>query len=418
MDRLLESPEYKDLCPNTKSKVYWWQLNPNRPVVLERRVHNNIFKEALSRYGCYSGISRKTGLNRKTISSYCRLSLRFKVGDLIRILRSIDMNPNDVNAHIKMISDVESPVLPFDMNTPDSSEIIAAFLSDGHLPKDSYAKPMYCAGEEELHLRLVILCKKIFGRFSVQTKMGHKSLITRFPSVIGDALELAGVPRGDKRRKNQFLPKHIFCGSDAVVAAYLRRAFDDEGDVHVSSSKKAIRLTRSVDCGDIYKNMGIEKQKWKYGVVDDAPMNNLILGECLLLRRMGIDARLYKEGIYRSINGRTTAKWRLQISQQDGLKTFSENIGFTHTTKKCKLKQAIKSYKRKKSPNGIMNKTIWEYVLYLSEKNGTFTFGDIGRRLQLLGMNSNYAGAFLSIFLKDKRIRKIKRGIYVINKNN
>jgi hypothetical protein len=234
---------------------------------------------------------------------------------------------SETNGRIIEIGALKKPLLPFNLKSPEGAEIIAAFFSDGHIPKISFKNPMYCAGEKELHARLISSCKKIFGEFNGRIRAGHNALQTRFPIPIGTALERAGVPRGDKRLINPFLPKYILTGNNRLKSAYLKRAFDDEGDIHISKIKRAVRLTRSADARASHQSEKITPQRWTYGF-SNTPINNLIMGEYLLLRKMGIDARLYPEGLYLSRNGRMTAKWRIQIAQQDNVIRFAEKIGF------------------------------------------------------------------------------------------
>jgi len=415
MDKLSVISEYKTKSPKTKMIINWWQLFPSHKIVLEPNYQKEIFGKAIKKAGNYSALAKKIYVPRKAISACYRLKRNPTIEYLIKIANYVEIPNNKINNKIIEIASLKNPKLPFNLNNPKGAEIIAAFLSDGHIPRHPSKNPMYCAYERELHLRLISLCNEIFGDFKIKITTGHKSLLSRYPCPIGSALEFAGVPRGDKRKSNPFLPVTILNSDKSIRAAYLRRVFDDEGNVYVSKSKKAICLSRSMDCSHKYGSVNLKKQKWLYGF-SDIPINNLILGEYLLLKELGIDAKLYPEGIYRSINERTTAKWRIQIAQQDNLKLFDEKIGFNHTKKKEKLILAIKSYKRRKSSHGYMEKIIWEYILQLSKRKKFITFKDIGKKLVLLGVTYDFAGTFLRKFLKANKIRKIKRGVYVVNR--
>jgi hypothetical protein len=412
MDKWLDFSEYKKICCG-KEVINWWQLFPNHSVTLEPEYQTQILKDALQKVGNYSSLSRELHLPRKTISACYQLKQKLTVAYLIKILKYTNRPLSDANSKFIEIVGLKRPKLPFVLSNPESAEIIAAFLSDGHLPIKSYKNPMYCAYERELHDRLILLSKKVFGEFDVETKAGHNSPLTRFPCPIGTALELAGVPRGDKRRKNSPLPKVVIGGSEDLQCAYLRRVFDDEGDVQVSNSKRAVRITRSTDATDIYAGSNFQKQKWLYGV-SNTPINNLILGEYLLLKKAGIDARLYREGVYRSISGRTTVKWRIQIAQQDNLRLFAEKINFNLLEKKEKLNLAIHSYIHKKTANGVTEKIIWAHVFQLSKQKKFISFGDVGKKLISLGLSYDFAGVFLRKFVKSGRIEKLKRGVYVV----
>lgn len=417
MDRLLDFSEYMKSCPRTKTTTNWWQLLPTHSIKLEEEYQKPLLDEALSEAGSYTELAKRTRLHRKAISAFVSLKKTPSVGGLKAILSFLGRNPKEANGRILELAGIRSPKLPFDIGNPQGAEITAAFLSDGHLPKIPFKNPMYCALEEELHLRLIKLTQHVFGDFSPQIKPGHKSPLTRFPCPIGTSLERAGVPRGDKRRKNPFIPRHILLGNEQMQINYVRRVFDDEGDVCISNIKRAVRLTRSTDAGDLYASTELEKQRWIYGDIN-SPTNNLITGECLLLRKLGIDAKLYREGIYRSANGRTTAKWRIQIAQQDNLKRFAEKIGFNHSEKSRKLAIAISSFKKKKSPNGFTEKIVLEHVLRMSRKKDTISFKDIGDKLVALGMDYDSAGRFLKTFIKKNVLVKVKRGAYIVKRND
>jgi len=414
MDKLSVISEYKMKSPETKMIVNWWQLFPSHKIALEPNYQKEIFGKAIKKAGDYSALEKKINVPRKAISACYRLKRNPTIKYLIKIANYVEIPNNEINNKIIEIASLKNPKLPFDLNNPEGAEIIAAFLSDGHIPGHPSKNPMYCAYEKELHLRLISLCNEIFGDFKIKITSGNKSLLSRYPCPIGSALELAGVPRGNKGKSNSFLPIAILNGNKSVQTAYLRRVFDDEGHVCFSKSKKAICLSRSMDCSAKYSPVNLKSQKWLSGF-PDIPTNNLILGEYFLLKELGIDAKLYPEGLYRSINKKTSAKWRIQIAQQDNLKLFAEKIGFNHTKKKTKLSQALKSYKRRKSSHGYTEKIIWRYVLQLSKRKNFITFEDIGKKLVLLNMTYDFAGTFLRKFLKDKRIRKIKRGVYVVN---
>ncbi len=417
MVRLLEFSEYKALSPKTKTITNWWQLYPTTSIKLNVEYQREIFGDAVNKAGNYSALAKQLHISRKCMSACHRLERLPAVECLAKVLRYLRRDLNEASGRIIEIGGLKKPLLPFNLKSPEGAEITAAFLSDGHLPKLPFKNPMYCANEKELHARLISLCKKIFGEFNGRIKAGHNALLTRFPVPIGIALERAGVPRGDKGIRNPFLPRHIFTGNNKLKSAYLKRAFDDEGDVHISKIKRAIRLTRSVDAGEFHKSEKIKPQRWCYGF-SDTPINNLIMGEYLLLRKIGIDARLYPEGLYLSKSGKTTAKWRIQIAQQDNVVRFAEKIGFNHSEKMKKLRRAMNSYLRKKSPDGATERKVDGFIERLSKQKRTITFKDIAKKMVMMGMTYDYAGYFLKKSVDKHKLEKIRRGVYIVIKNN
>lgn len=416
MDKLLGFSEYKDKCPKVETRIDWWRLYPGHSIIISQKSQDMLLRKALKKSGNCSSLAQKMGTTRTTIKGLYHGKRTFRIRSLSKLLYYLGEDPDHINDEIVEISGLKRPKLPFMMDTPEGAEVVAAFLSDGHLPKKAFRNPMYCACEEELHNGLISACKKVFGTFEVEVRKGHKSLLTRFPCAIGSALRLAGVPEGDKGLRNPFLPRNILLDAERIQTAYLRRVFDDEGDVSFSQSKRAIRLTRSTVIGANSPPRSIEPERWVYGI-RDTPINNLILGEYLLLRKLGIDAKLYREGIYMARNKRVSAKWRIQIAQQDNLRLFSEKIGFSHSLKSQKLKNALDSYKMKQSSNGATEQIIWRHTLELSKRKEQFTFKDIGKKLISLGLSYDFAGKFLRKFLKAGRITKIRRGVYIVNRD-
>jgi hypothetical protein len=243
MDKCLTLSSYLKKVPTTKTEINWWELSPSHPVVLDPHYQKKILDRAVKKAGSYTLLGTAIKIPRQALSACHRLRRPPSLGYLKRILQYLEADYGEANNDILEIARLKNPKLPFKLNTPEGAEVMAAFLSDGHIPKESIKNPMYCAYEKELHLRLIRVCKNIFGAFDAHIKMGHKSLITRFPVPIGKSLVLGGVPAGSKVVKNPFLPRSIIEGNEKIRTAYLRRVFDDEGDVHLSASKKAVRLT-------------------------------------------------------------------------------------------------------------------------------------------------------------------------------
>jgi hypothetical protein len=138
-----------------------------------------------------------------------------------------------------------------------------------------------------------------------------------------------------------------------------------------------------------------------------------LFGEQLLLHELGIDARMYLEGVYKSQRGRVTVKWRLQIAQQDSLRRFAEIINFNLKNKRKKLFNVLKSYKVNEFPNGEAEKFAIEVLGPIYKKKGCFSFGDLGKKLGKIGKTYDLAGYYLKVLTEKKIIKKISRGKYV-----
>ena len=405
--------EYKKKCPEVKTIINWYDLYEGHLVTLNVDFQKKIFNEAVKKAGNYSKLGEILSVNRKTISNCSKGNCSSKIKTLIKIVNYIKLPYQTLNKEIQEITGLK-PNLPFDLSSKEGAEIRAAFISDGHIDKSSTGMSQYCALEIKLHERLIELCKQVFGDFNTSTYFNSGSNVTKFPSIIGNALEFGGVPRGNKTLLNFFIPKDILLGNIEIQSSYLRRVFDDEGDVCFDrSGKRAVRLTRSVCVEDL--GVEIPLEKWVRFNNPISFKHNLLLGEQLLLLRLGIDARLYAEGIYKNKEGKFTAKWRIQIGQQDHLKKFSKIINFSLKEKKDKLNNILSSYKFRKLSNGQGKAESFKFIQKIFNKKGFFKFGDLGDELVRSGRSYDLAGRYLKYFIQENKIKKIKRGVYTFD---
>ena len=130
-----------------------------------------------------------------------------------------------------------------------------------------------------------------------------------------------------------------------------------------------------------------------------------------MIQRLGIRAKLYSEGIYKSKKGKITAKLRIIIMQQDNLKKFAKIVNFNLINKQNKLKQALESYIVNERPNGEGEKHAIDFLNKVYKEKGYFTFGDLGRDLVRIGKTYDLAGRYLKKLIKKGTIQKIKWGI-------
>ncbi len=407
--------DYINECPEVKTTIHWYNLYGGHYIDLDKDFQKKLFGKAIRKAGNYSELGRTLNICRKTISSCSKGTSSTQIKIIFKIANYVNHRLEDINNKIMQISGLK-PKLPFQINNKDGAEIRAAFLSDGHIDKHQTSPAQYCAGEKELHERLIRLCQEIFGKFETKTYFNNGSYITKFPAVIGKALELSGVPRGDKRLANPYLPKDILLGDEEIKTSYLRRIFDDEGDVCFDKhGKRAVRVTRSTNIGNL--NIDIPSERWIRFQLPNYIRQNLLFGEQLLLLKLGIDAKLYSEGVYKSKNGNLTAKWRIQIGQQDQLKRFATLIGFNLIRKRNKLEEIINSYQFRKLPNGKSKEEALEFITKIVKVKGFFIYSDLAKEIVKIGRSYDSAGKYIKFFLEQKIIRKLKRGVYTFDTN-
>lgn len=409
---------YKSKCPNVKTLIHWYDLYEGHRVKIQQNFLVHLLTIATHKAKSISKLSDEICVSRRTLSDIFNGHNVLKIVTLRKIAKYVNYPLNEIDKEVLELSKLK-PNLPFDLNTKEGAEIRAAFLSDGHNDKSPTAGPQYCAFEKELHIRLIDLCKKVFGSFKTNTLFLKGTCITRFPAVFGSALELSGVPRGSKQIANCYLPKDILVGNKQIQVAYLRRCFDDEGDVCSDShGKRAVRLTRSADVTNNCKLSNIPSERWIRHNLPVDIKHNLLYGERLLLLKLNIDTRLYSEGVYQSKNKQITAKWRIQIGQQDNVRRFSALINFNLRGKKAKLNQIVNSYKFRKLPNGEGRKQALSFIKKVYKENGHLQFNDLGKELVKSDRSHDLAGMYLKEFIEKGLISKVKRGIYVVKQDD
>ena len=409
--------EYLNLAKPTKTTIHWYDLYEGHYLKLEPYFQKQLFNQAVEKAGDYSKLGRKLNIGRKTISGCYNLQINPQIKVLKKVAEYLNYHLEDINNKIIKVAGL-IPNFPFNLDNQKGAEIIAAFISDGHVDKNPTALSQYCAYEKELHTRLINLCNDIFGDFKTKTYFNSRSHITKFPSPIGDSLDLVGIPRGNKTLKNFYLPRYILLGDKDIQTSYLRRVFDDEGDVCFDNcGKRAVRMTRSLNIGDL--DINLPSEKWTRYKLPTNIQHNLIMGEQILLLNLGIDAKLYPEGVYKSKNGNITAKWRIQIGQQDQIRKFAELINFNLDLKREKLNNILSSYKQRQLPNGKGKEEALKFIRNTFKEQGFITFGDLGKEMVRTERSYDLAGMYLKYFQEKCLIRKVKRGVYeFINDNN
>jgi len=401
--------------PKTKTEIQWWDLHSGHYIKLKKNFQNKIIDLALEKTNNqFTALSNEISVCRRTLAECYKLKRNLQICSLMKIMQFNNMDLSKARCQILNIGKGNFiPKLPFKLDNNYGAEIRAAFLSDGHIPKSPIKQPMYCALELELHERLIKLCKKVFGNFTTKSKFNGRSFITRFPAPINSALNLSGVPRGNKGLIECHVPRDIIFGSKGNQIVYLRRVFDDEGDVCFDKyGKRAVRFTRSFD---ITKSDIKTKTTQKWEAKKQIPKNTLIFEEYMMLTNLGLNPKIYPEGIYKSKSNRITAKWRIQITQQDNLRRFQELINFSLKEKKRKLTKALDSYKVKEFSNYEGERFVLALFNKILTKKDFVTFGDIGKELEKTGRSYDLAGRYLKILINKKLVKKIRRGLYARN---
>lgn len=227
--------EYIDKAQRIKTTIHWWDLHPIRIVKIKPEVQTEIVKSAIKKAGSQEKVAKIINVKQATLSKWLLLRRDIFVCNLIKLCNFVDYPLDKVEKKIIRISSLEYPNLPFNLVSPEAIKIRAAFLSDGHVSKKITGALEYKSNTIEAHNNLILRCKKVFGNFKTEIKFIQEEHVfkTKFPSVIGDALFLSGVPRGNKSLINPRVPIDIVLGTSELKRYYLQQVFDDEGTVSI-----------------------------------------------------------------------------------------------------------------------------------------------------------------------------------------
>lgn len=339
---------YLNQIPICKTTFGWHEVLPNRLIKLNFSYQKLLFSLLLDKYTLYV---LRNELNRSDfmLFNYLKCSRAVPVSLLKKVLLLLDIPFDSINSEIIWLSGINNPKLPFRLSNRFGAEIRMAFLSDGHNPKDPSKNVKYQAGELESHKRIIRFMKLIFGEFSVRTYIeGVNKHQSYFPCIVGDILEMSGVPRGNKTRVNPYIPKDVF--TDPLLLKFaLQRSFTDEGSCSVKYN--SIRIERNVDVTNFFDgDIKIKNIKCfclgEYRNYFDKYFNNLILGEYLALLSMGIGCSLKPSKINNNNDRTITLTWRIDITGIGNLRKFYANIGFLLNSKNERLDEIFIKYRK------------------------------------------------------------------------
>ena len=274
-----------------------------------------------------------------TEGRYTKLSLWLKICNAFDIkVKKFKENILKIRAkHTKFFLKPEQlPILPY----PELSSLVGHGLGDGHISEEGCFE--YTNKEISLHVKVSKIIYKLFN-INKYTKSSSKTVERRrYNTIIGKALHLAGVPKGNKILQSFSIPQWILDGSKEIKKSFIRALFDDEGTVKTPGYEILIKFSKNEKYIDsLQKFMEQIRQ---------------------LLEDLGIEVTSIRRGnIITGKNGRTI-QLVLGIHGYKNFLKFSKEIKFNHRQKQKKLEKMINSYKsfrnRKKETQKILYKNL------------------------------------------------------------
>lgn len=402
--------DYISQAPKVKTTIHWWNLYPTRSVKLKPKLQVKIVRLAIRKAGSQEKAAQVINVKQATISKWLLLKRDIFVGNLEKLCNFVGYPLDKIEKNIIKISSLKYPNLPFNLASLEAIKIRAAFLSDGHVPREITDVPHYKSNAVETHGDLILRCKKVFGNLKVKTK---------FLSVIGDALALSGVVRGNKSLINPCVPADIILGDQKTKKCYLQQVFDDEGGIGIEKrSGGKIILARNNIMG---KNSELKRRYASNRKLNPnflkkcrKEINNLISGENLLLSSLGIKTKLHTNGVWKNKKGAVSVQWRLEISTKKDLENFQKTVGFTLDDKKVKLERLLSNLRYSFHNNEGVE--FAKTKIFEIEKNNNFKFSDLAKMFKKEKRCISLTSHYIKKLENKKFIKKVKQGIYQLAK--
>jgi len=257
-----------------------------------------------------------------TEGRYTKLSLWLKICNAFDIkVKKFKENILKIRAkHTKFFLKPEQlPILPY----PELSSLVGHGLGDGHISEEGCFE--YTNKEISLHVKVSKIIYKLFN-INKYTKSSSKTVERRrYNTIVGKALYLAGVPKGNKILQSFSIPQWILDDSKEIKKSFIRALFDDEGTVKTSGHEILIKFSKNEKYIDSLQKF-IEQIKQ-------------------LLEDLGIEVTsIRRENIIIGKNGRTI-QLVLGIHGYKNFLKFSKEIKFNHRQKQKKLEKMVNNYR-------------------------------------------------------------------------
>jgi transcriptional regulator with XRE-family HTH domain len=416
--------KYIKQSPEVKNKIDWYEVDDQRYVVLKKNFQLKLLRKAIRNIGSQSKLAKFLKKSESQIRNYKKgKSRRLTVGTLKRLAEIAKISYKKIRENIVCLGGIVNPKLPFNMGSIEGIKIRAKFLSDGYNVSNPNFNVGYVEGNKEASLNLLSSIQKLIGylkgEYGQPKKVGNAFKIT-LPPVFGDILKLSGVPRGRRGVINPTIPKDILQGNVSNQITYLREVFTDEGCVEFSNKYRVISLNRNVIvCNYLKKGLNLPQGKiipFKKLPGDlqrklKTHLPKLILGEYLLLKKLGIKCKLEPKWVRVNKDGSISLNWKLSISRKRNLLVFQKLINFSTKEKREKLDEIIKTYSPR-TEYGFGYERALAAANALTQKEGFFTSKLLSKELSI---TSRHTQRYIKKMLEKKDVIKLEGWKYATN---
>lgn len=356
---------------DSNAVIHFWNFKPNNCIRIEKNFMEKLLSEILSYPEYHYKIAKLMNIDESIVNDIRRNPEKKieinTIKKIVEFLKKIGKGDKlkDVEPHIIWIGPhtgrgVTNPKLPFIVNSSDFVKILSASFGDGTITNISYSTPKkyklgvleYTNEDPVLQERLIISALRVFGgnKEEYVVRYNNHGTSIHFPSIIRDALLIAGGLRGKKSVHNPSIPSWIMNSLDKNIwITWLKQTLDDEGSVRFRDNyNHEIFVTRVMDMTRGFPRKLKPGAKIPFKRLPEREQQiilknpvRLLSDEFKLLKRLEIESRLKPQEIYVTKKGRIKVKWRLYITRKENLKKFAKLISFTSSRKRKILERIV-----------------------------------------------------------------------------
>lgn len=370
-------------------QTHWFQLKDMFLIKLENNLLKNLLLTAIKKAGNLYRVC--TTLKMSAPTFYNLINKKgvemISIKKLRRLLRYLNIKYNYLNDKIEYTKkgvqiSIEKPKFPINLATDEGARVLGMVVSDGCIYIDKKARnklrTKYSNGEKQSIDDFICLINKIYGKTHIQKERIRNCDILKIgSSIIGETLLKVGAILSHKAKVNEKVPWLIRLGSNSLKSDYLRAVFDDEASIYIDKKKsyrsyiilsryKHIKnltknqlkelsklekhmLVRKFPTGHINKHMSIKKalslvkDEKLIQMLNSAP--KLLLGESTLLKKFGIETRIWGRSLNLTSSGNYSLGFDMFINKKESIIKFYKYVDFSLINKQKKLLNLIKKWR-------------------------------------------------------------------------
>jgi len=384
---------------------------------VNRRWHTNFYliNESINKwYG---------GLRTDTLKKYVKFLYDQKIS--IFDLNEVKKNVIELKASIKSKS-IRINGLPIDLRD-EKWALIFGIIPDSNLKDFTFVA-------EDKDFADVVIRALIDVGIDPYIKNQYNLVKIKGHSIIGHILNIGGMQRNGRQLiANNCLPSWIFSCSNKYHAILLSKFLDTEG--YVSKNRGGIRIAQAslIDLAKEEKEFVLINSKTSIIKPSNKQSKILIFSKLneslkekvlsspslillsiqLLLRKYGINSKIYPLRVYISSNGNASISWHLTIIGFNEICKFYDLCGdyISIKYKRDNLKDTLNKQKIRCLPMGLRIPYYLINALEIQNKKGFFTTKDIigisNKKRKSVYATVGYLAQLnlISVIKKDKRIK-------------